>query len=56
MNKLGGKAGYALLPLHAITCCDTVGEFNIELWFKRFFENYDTHAKLKNELLGFQIA
>ena len=56
MNKLGVKAGYALVPLHAITCCDIVGEFNTELWLKRFFKNYDTPAKLKNELLGFQIA
>ena len=59
MNKLGVKASSALLSLHAITDCDTVGKFNgisKECWFKRFFENYDNHAKLKNELLEFQTA
>ena len=28
MNKLGVKASSALLSLHAITDCDTVGKFN----------------------------
>ena len=57
MNKFGVKASYALLSLHAITGCDTVGKFNgisKECWFKRFFENYDNHAKLKNELVELQ--
>ena len=27
MNKLGVKAGYALLSLHAITGCNTAGKF-----------------------------
>ena len=59
MNKLGVKASYALLSLHAITGCDTVNKFNgvsTEYWFKRFFENHDNHAKLKNELVKFQTA
>ena len=59
MNKLGVKASYALLSLHAIIGCDTVGKFNgisKKYWFKRFFENYDNHAKLKNKLVEFQTA
>ena len=58
-NKLGVKASYALLSLHAIIGCDTVGKFNgisKEYSFKRFFENYDNHAKLKNEIVEFQTA
>ena len=59
MNKLGVKGSYPLLSLHAITSCNTVGKFNgisKEYWLKRFFENYDNHAKLKNELVKFQRA
>ena len=36
-----------------------VDKFSIiskEYWFKRFFENYDNHAKHKNELVEFQLA
>ena len=59
MNKLGIKANYALLSLHAINGCDTVGKFNgisKEYWLKRFFENYGNHAKFKNELVEFQTV
>ena len=59
MNKLGVKASYTLLSLHAITGCDTASKFNgisKEYRLKRFFENYDNHAKLKNELVKFQRA
>ena len=59
MNKLGVKTVYALLSLHTITSCDTVGKFNKifeEYCFKTFFENYDNHAELKNELVEFQTA
>ena len=59
MNKLGEKASYSLLSLHAITGCETVSKFNgisKEHWFKTFFQNYDNHGKLKNELAESQIA
>ena len=45
------------MSLHAIT--DTVGKFNriaYKYWFKRFFEIYGNHTKLKNELVEIQMA
>ena len=57
MNKLSVKTSYRLLALYAITSCNTIGKFNgisKEFWLKRFFENYENHAKLKNELVKFQ--
>ena len=56
MNKLGVKASYALLSLHVITGCNTVDKFPKNIGLKDFFENYDIHAKLKNELVKFQVA
>ena len=59
INKLDVKASYTLLSLYAVTSCYTVGKFSRifkEYWLKRFFENYDNHVKLKNELVKFQRA
>ena len=51
MNELGVKASYILLSQHAIIGCDTVGKFN-----RISKEYYYNRAKLKNELVGFQIT
>ena len=57
MNKLGVKASYALLSLHAITGCNTAGKFNEfpkNIGLKDFLKIMTTMQNLKMSLLNFK--
>ena len=57
MNKLGVKASYALLSLHTITSCNTVGKFKgicKEYFAKNFLKIMTTLQNLEMSLLNFK--